>query len=814
MKTPTQQLPPFPTVLLLGLSYLMTLSTFLHSCAGLGAEPVPQASERTPVDVPKVSQENAGVPRLSILQMDILLKADFQSNGVSTVVKALVENISTQSVEKAEFWLCSGNGNAESPRALLQHVYLLENGGRKDLQVNIRDSDDKERSGDNWVYYQIRLPEALQPGHKYWLAFDYVMLGKPDYSTAPILQASEGLREIYLRGIDYVWCPKPYFTLNKAILFDQAKYDPPEHRPSWTLTIESPVGYMAITDGTRVSREESQGIVKDAWKSLEPGMPKLFVGRYKVASRTEGGLTVELYTAEEKRLNKAIKKMEKYAHFYRLYADLFGDPREPTYRIVGSDVVPVGSMFRSGQIVEAYRLEDSLLIAHEMAHVWWGGAFQAKGPGYKFLTEAMAEFSARWLLRVTGEQVDPPDSPSELPSSLSDDWIRIFKYLWFCFYFPVPDSSSSHGFHNPLALVDGSNPRDVQGENYIRGPLVVNHLRVVLGDDVFFKCLRVFLQENRGKQAGIDEFTKTINSVSGKDLTSELKGLLWTTGFASYRVAGFVSEKADGAYRTKVRIRNEGDFGVTCPLMLKTVGGDQKAFFVVEAKQEKQFVYTTSYPVLDVLIDPDGTTPTQYHPEQKVRLWMKLKMWNGNEYAGKAYMYYALGDSSRAVETMSSYLQDKMWRQKTLDVGEFLKKNPSEAPFVFMRGIFCLASRHEKEANEDIRGAFPFMLRALSEGDKVSVPGVYYEVGAIPRQEVGEYLALLRTIAGREFAFPSGLDEPSKKKLVQQWVEWWETTGQQQKLDLEKLKEQFGGQRRAFCERNAAMKQRAWGTHE
>lgn len=274
MKTPMQQLPPTPRVLPLGLSLLMTLSTFLHAHARLGAEPIPQTPKGAPVEPLKMSHEKADVARVSINQMDILLKANFQSNSVSTVVKALVENISTQSVENAEFWICSGNGNDDSPRALLREVYLLENGVRQNLPVRIRESDDKERSGDQWLHYQVTLPEALPPGHRCQVEFDYLMSGKPDYSTAPILQSKEGLKEIYLRGIDYVWCPKPYFTLNKAILFDQAKFDPPEHRPSWTLTIESPVGYMAIADGTEVSHEEKHGVVKDAWKSLEPGIPK------------------------------------------------------------------------------------------------------------------------------------------------------------------------------------------------------------------------------------------------------------------------------------------------------------------------------------------------------------------------------------------------------------------------------------------------------------------------------------------------------------------------------------------------------------
>ncbi|UCE50403.1 MAG: hypothetical protein JSW47_09600, partial [Phycisphaerales bacterium] len=291
-------------------------------------------------------------------------------------------------------------------------------------------------------------------------------------------------------------------------------------------------------------------------------------------------------------------------------------------------------------------------------------------------------------------------------------------------------------------------------------------------------------------QVHIDDFVQTINAVSQRDMTSELKGLLWSAGYASYRLAGFVCEKADGGYRTKVRIHNEGQYGLTCPLLLKTIGGEKRTVFKVEGKQEKEFVFSTEYEVVDVLIDPDLTV-LQYHPEQKVRLWTAIRITGTNECYGKSYVYYALGEHRKAVEMISQRLHDRMMLKKENSIDGLLKKDGYYAPYVFMRAVFYLGLDDVLHAEQDVKSAFPYMLAALQSGKSVSVPRTYYEVGAIKQKNLGEYLSLLKLIAAREFSLETGLDDAAKKTKVEEWKQWWEKEGKHRKLDLSALRDRF-----------------------
>ncbi len=739
---------------------------------------------------------------LSITHMDISLKTDFQSNNVHAVVKAALENTSSKSVDKAEFWLCPG-ANDPGFRANVNHVYLLEGDATKKLAHSIGEVPDPfGKGGRKWPVCQVTFSRPVRPGEKLSLKFEYTMTGKPDHSSAPIEKSREGFKEVYLRGSDYYWCPMLYSDLKSGILRRV-------RRPSWTLSVECPAGYVAVTDGELQRREEKDGLVRDEWNSLKPGVPVLYVGQFKVVKRTVDGVAFEMYAPDEKLLRKAAERIETYARMYKLYCELFGDPGHGGYRIVGSAVTGVGASFGTGTMVSMHQLHDTHHIAHEMAHTWWGPLISPTGPGWKFLTEAMAEFSARWVLWAMGEEVSAEDK------SLRSVCILGWKQREFCCFFAVPEPARR--FSNPLMLQEGYDPYWVDGANRFRGPLVVNQVRLILGDEVFFRCLKTFVEKSRGKQAGIDEFVQTINAVSGKDMTSELKGLLWSTGFASYRLAGFMSEKAGEGYRTKVRIRNEGDCGLTCPLLLKTLGAEKRVAFSVEGKQEKEFVFPTGHRVLDVVIDPDMTT-LQYHPEQKLRLWgtmlRAMEGYGNNEYYGHAYMHYALGEPAQAVDTMSEYLAGAMRREKVNGIDELLAKDDFHAGYTFMRGVFYLALDDREYAERDLKAAFPYMLRAMEHGQSVRVPEGYYDLGAIGQKDLGEYLTLLKLIAGREFSFESGLDDAAKKRTVEEWKQWWEKEGKRKKLDLGALKERCEAQRKAFCQREVSLRQKIERTRQ
>ncbi len=277
-------------------------------------------------------------------------------------------------------------------------------------------------------------------------------------------------------------------------------------------------------------------------------------------------------------------------------------------------------------------------------------------------------------------------------------------------------------------------------------------------------------------------------------MTYDIKNRLWSAGYPSYRLAGFDSAKQDGGYRTKVRIENEGEYGLSCPLLLRMKAGEKREVFKVDGKDERECVFTTDEKVTDVVIDPE-LTAFQYHPQPKARLWMPLQPEPGRnrERYGKSYMYYLLGDSQKAVDTITEWFSDSMAKRKVKSIEALVEKSGFNRAYLFMRGVYYLALDDREHAKKDITMVFPGMLDASD-----STVLYYYLTGAIREKDLDHYLALLSLIAGREFSFETGLDEEAKKRKVEEWKQWWEKEGKHQKLDLKPLKEQFEAHRKAY----------------
>ena len=702
---------------------------------------------------------------LSITHMDISFKADFQSNNVHTMVKASVENFSDSTVDTAEFFVCSGE-NDQDLSADVKYIYFLDEIGKKDLKYSVRSIEKRRYKR----IYLVSFERPIRPGEKFELEFEYAMKGKPDHSSSPIWQSKDGVKELFLRG-DFRWCPS---------LFVESKKDmfPRLYRPSWTLCIEYPAGYVAVADGELVSRREAGGVVKEEWKSVMNGYAQVFISKYEVERRTVGGLTLEVYIRHKELSKKASEKVADYANIFSLYVELYGHPGLSIYRIVETARFEGGGIgLDTGQVISMGSLEDISVVTHEMAHTWWGSLVPSYGEGSKFLVEAMAEFSSAYAMSHLGTEVD------------GESRFLYRRRRLFCFHIGIANRPKLY----PLIQQEGYDAGRITSANYAKGPLVVNQIRLMLGDEVFFKCLKTFVAKYKDKTVNIYDFIDTINRVSGRDMTSNLKNLLWSAGYPSYRLVGFDSEKESGGYRTKVRIQNEGEYGLSCPLLLKMRGGEKREVFKVEGKDEREFIFKTDEKVIAAVIDPD-LMAFQYHPQQRARLWMPLQPQpdrNWHRY-GKSYMYYLLGDYQKAIDTITEYFYYRRQQKKAKSIRDVVENSVRCTPYLFMRGVYYLAMDDREHAEEDIKTAFPFMLGVLAKPTRVEY---FHWVGAIPEKDMDQYLELLKLIAGRDFFFETGLDEEAKKRKVEEWKQWWEREGKHQKLDLKPLKEQFEAHR-------------------
>lgn len=139
------------------------------------------------------------------------------------------------------------------------------------------------------------------------------------------------------------------------------------------------------------------------------------------------------------------------------------------------------------------------LIAHELAHGWWGGTVSAKwlhpGTGGQWVVEGFAELSS-WL--VTRSELD------------ERSWLRRLAEKQY-------DPSRAGSLASLSALDNALDPSAAE-TIYHKGAYVAYMLRQLLGEEAFAASAREVLDRFRYRQIGEADVQSVFTEISGKDL--------------------------------------------------------------------------------------------------------------------------------------------------------------------------------------------------------------------------------------------------------------------------------------------------------
>ncbi len=537
-----------------------------------------------------------------ITAYEIRMKPDFSTNRVALVVDAKVENLSATPYTQLDIEICAVSSGSGMQIADLQ-IFVKQGADTIPLTATEKMAPD---AGEDFYtptvpIYQVELKNPLPPGELTQLVFQYTLKGFTPDRGLPIWgvnrdsskpKAEHG--ELYLIS-DFRWLPLVYCPIRKG----QFQNMP---RPSWKLQIEYPAEYIAAVDGELLSRETKEPACLDRWRSIVGGSPHIFISNYAVAKVKNGPLNIEIYTPPVSSLQKCAEALaDDIGNTLSRYFEIYGDPGGHTYRLVASHTNWGGHGNFMGQSIYYEYLERMNLktVAHELAHTWWGTSFSSYGEGSKFLREAFAEFSAIWMM---GEL----KGGNQFQREMSEYKSRLFG------------RALRRGQRQPLTPLiqqEGYDSQTIVNANYSKGPVVVNALRIQMGDDAFFAALKAFAEEYRDKNVTFSDFVVAMNRFSENKLDTYLDNLCRSTGFPSYVVKSFSSQEKNGKYETTVSIANEGEFGLRCPVGLVTEGDKVISSFEVDAQTTKELLFVTDSRVTDVIIDPEGIA-FQAHPSQ------------------------------------------------------------------------------------------------------------------------------------------------------------------------------------------------------
>lgn len=156
------------------------------------------------------------------------------------------------------------------------------------------------------------------------------------------------------------------------------------------------------------------------------------------------------------------------------------------------------------------------LIAHEIAHQWFGNSASENDWNHVWLSEGFATyFAILYQESVYGD--------SKRREELALDRKQIIEYYK----------------KNPSPIVDPSikDPMKVLSTNtYQKAGWVLNMLRHKLGDEVFWKGIRTYYEKYRNSNAMTTDFRKVMEEVSGQKLESFFQQWIFTKGYPELKM--------------------------------------------------------------------------------------------------------------------------------------------------------------------------------------------------------------------------------------------------------------------------------------
>jgi hypothetical protein len=167
-------------------------------------------------------------------------------------------------------------------------------------------------------------------------------------------------------------------------------------------------------------------------------------------------------------------------------------------------------------------------LAHELAHQWWGQAVGWKNYHEQWLSEGFAQYFAA----VYAERSRSPGVFEGIIRAMSRWAVE------------TSDQGPVYlGYRLGHIKNDGRIRRAVV---YNKGAMVLHMLRRLVGDDVFFRALRRFYDENRFQKAGTDELRIVFEAEAGMVLSRFFEEWIYGSDLPAVSVTSRLEGSGDG----------------------------------------------------------------------------------------------------------------------------------------------------------------------------------------------------------------------------------------------------------------------------
>jgi aminopeptidase N len=287
--------------------------------------------------------------------------------------------------------------------------------------------------------------------------------------------------------------------------------DHPRDKATYDITVTAPSALAALSNGVLAGKKVSGATTTWHWvenKPMASYLAMVAIGKYRVTMSTHNGLPV--VNAVDASLPQTIDpQIAQTPQIIDFLATQFGPyPFDAEGGIVQSDrEIPFALENQTRPVYSSEFFPEQGqnlgVIAHELAHQWYGDSVSVANWSDVWLNEGFATY-AEWLWAQHTGGPTPLESFNRMYATAGKGGLPL----------------SAPAIRTQANLFDNA--------VYDRGAATLEALRITIGDKAFFQIIRQWAAQRQYGNGSTAEFIALANQVSGKSLDSFFHAWLYT----------------------------------------------------------------------------------------------------------------------------------------------------------------------------------------------------------------------------------------------------------------------------------------------
>jgi len=354
-----------------------------------------------------------------------------------------------------------------------------------------------------------------------------------------------------------------------------------------SFEVTAPENMEVIASGKLVARIKKNGIIKWFYKTDVPLATKVMVIGATSFNRKNYGIYHNIPISGWVYENAPIKGLDDYAislEILKFYDSLIGPYSYSKLANVQSKT-RFGGMENAGNI---FYYENSVdgkaggenLVAHEIAHQWFGNSVTEKNWRDIWLSEGFATYLSDVFL-------EHKYGTEKLKERMKMERKKVIRF--------------NSTVTKPIVYTEDNLMKLLNPNSYEKGAWVLHMLRHKIGDEAFFKLLKDYYLKYKNTNASTEDFIHLAEKISEKNLQVFFNQWLKKPGVPQIKIEKYIENK-----KLVIFISQMNDvFKFDLSLLIKSAKDNKKITLTINKKENIFKIPLKSTQNINLIVDPE-----------------------------------------------------------------------------------------------------------------------------------------------------------------------------------------------------------------